>query len=149
MLRDEREDGSRQRVIHPLTDYQTALAELKKTMQPFLETLPGDAAHAEVLTQFEEGCQTFEEDVDAFLNAAVRKPPSGKKKPGIILQVPPFAKGVRGIFPLVPKLRLGNLSREAPASRHLSKPSKDLPRWPRPAATSSSRPISSTSLPAA
>ena len=32
--RDNR-DG---RVIHPLTDYQSALAELKKTMQPFLET---------------------------------------------------------------------------------------------------------------
>ena len=40
-------------------------------MQPFLDTLPGDAAHAEVLQQFDEGCQTFEEDADAFLNAVV------------------------------------------------------------------------------
>ena len=59
------------RTIHPLADYQTALAELKKAVQPFLDTLPGGAAHAEVLQQFEEGCQTFEEDVDAFLDAVV------------------------------------------------------------------------------
>jgi type I restriction enzyme M protein len=59
------------RIIHPLADYQTGLAELKQAMQPFLDTLPGDTAHAEVLQQFEESCQTFEEDVDAFLDAVV------------------------------------------------------------------------------
>jgi type I restriction enzyme M protein len=52
--------------IHPLADYQKALTSLKKAMQPFLDTLPNDATHAEVLLQQEEGSKTFELDVDAF-----------------------------------------------------------------------------------
>lgn len=59
----EKEDGG---AIHPLADHKTALADLQKTMQPFLDTLPDDAAHAEVLQQLEEGRKTFEQDVDAF-----------------------------------------------------------------------------------
>jgi type I restriction enzyme M protein len=59
------------KVIHPLADYQAALAELRQVMQPFLDGLPADAAHAEAIRQLEEGCKTFDEDGDAFLDAAV------------------------------------------------------------------------------
>jgi type I restriction enzyme M protein len=52
--------------IHPLADYEKALTSLKKAMQRFLDTLPNDATHAEVLLQLEEGSKTFEQDVDAF-----------------------------------------------------------------------------------
>ena len=62
----EDEDGE---AIHPLADCQTALADLRKTMQPFLVTLPNDAVHAEVLQQLEEGSKIFEQDVDTFVAA--------------------------------------------------------------------------------
>ena len=52
--------------IYPLADYQKALVDVKKAMQPFLDTVPNDATHAEVLLQLEEGSKTFEQDVDAF-----------------------------------------------------------------------------------
>ena len=57
--------------IHPLADYKTALADLKNAMKPFLDTLPKDAAHSEVLRQLMEGSKTFEQDTDA-LYAAIK-----------------------------------------------------------------------------
>lgn len=47
-------------------DYVMTNPPFKKTMQPFLDTLSDDAAHAEVLQQLEEGRKTFKQDVDAF-----------------------------------------------------------------------------------
>jgi len=84
------------RVIHLLADYQTALAELKKAMQPFLDTLPGDAAHAEVLQQFEESCRTFEEDADAFLNTAVVEATQWEKVTRTHPSGSPFREGGQG-----------------------------------------------------
>ena len=55
--------------IHPLPDYQTALTALQETMQPFLDSLPDEAAHSEVLQQLEEGNKTFSQDLDTFLAA--------------------------------------------------------------------------------
>ncbi|HUW44381.1 MAG TPA: N-6 DNA methylase [Dehalococcoidia bacterium] len=57
-------NGKDGKVIHPMPDYQTALAALKKAMQPFLNSLPKDAAHSEVLQQLTQESKTFEAAVD-------------------------------------------------------------------------------------
>ena len=54
------------KVIHPLADYQTALAGLQKAMQPFLDSLPEKGAHTDALRQLTEESKTFAADVDAF-----------------------------------------------------------------------------------
>jgi len=59
-------NGDDVEMIHPLVDYQSALAGLQKTMQPFLESLPDKTAVSEVLQQLIEESRTFEADVDAF-----------------------------------------------------------------------------------
>ena len=57
------------KVIHPLTDYTLALVNLKKAMQPFLDSLPKGAAYSEVLEQLEDANKTFVQDTDAFHTA--------------------------------------------------------------------------------
>ena len=59
----EDEDGE---AIHPVAGYETALAHLKKAMQPFLKTLPKEAAHTEVIKQLEKGKNIFAKDVSGF-----------------------------------------------------------------------------------
>ena len=59
-------NGKDGKVIHPLSDYETALADLKKAMQPFLDSLQKDAAHSEGLQQLLEGNELFEQDTAAF-----------------------------------------------------------------------------------
>ena len=54
------------KAIHLLAGYQTTLADIKKAMQPFLDSLAKDAAHAEVLQQLTAEGQAFDKDVDAF-----------------------------------------------------------------------------------
>ncbi len=54
------------KVIHPLADYQTALAGLQKAMQPFLDSLPEKGAHTDALRQLTEESKTLAADVDAF-----------------------------------------------------------------------------------
>jgi type I restriction enzyme M protein len=54
------------KVIHPLADFETALADLQKAMEPFLKTLPKGTIHTEVLQQLKEGVKTFASDVSAF-----------------------------------------------------------------------------------
>jgi type I restriction enzyme M protein len=55
--------------IHALPDYQTALTDLRRVMQPFLETVSADATHAEVRRQLEEACKTLNIDAEAFKSA--------------------------------------------------------------------------------
>jgi len=54
------------KIIHPLPDYVAALAELTRSMEPFLHSLRKDAAHFEVLGQLEEETRGFEQDLNAF-----------------------------------------------------------------------------------
>jgi type I restriction enzyme M protein len=56
---------------HPFADYQTALGDLRKAMQPFLDSMAKDAAHAEVLQELTAESQAFDKDVDA-LGAAIK-----------------------------------------------------------------------------
>ena len=52
--------------IHPLADYQAALGDLRKAMQPFLDSLAKDAAHAEMLQQLTAQSQAFDKDVETL-----------------------------------------------------------------------------------
>lgn len=61
---EQKDENGRQ--VNLLTGYLTALEDLKKAMQPFIDTLAGDAAHAEILEQLENGSKNFVQDVDAF-----------------------------------------------------------------------------------
>jgi len=65
-------NGDDVEMIHPLVDYQTALAGLQKTMQPFLDSLPDKTVVSEVLQQLIQESKTFEADVDAF-RVAIQK----------------------------------------------------------------------------
>lgn len=54
-------------IIHPLPDFAAGLTAFQKAMQPFLDSLPGEGAHAEVLHQLIEGLKMFDEDIASFL----------------------------------------------------------------------------------
>jgi type I restriction enzyme M protein len=58
------------KTINPLPDFEKALADLKKAIQPFLNTHPKDAAHANVLDQLTESSRMFTDDVSAFRKAS-------------------------------------------------------------------------------
>ncbi|TEB08512.1 putative type I restriction enzymeP M protein [Pelotomaculum schinkii] len=65
-----RQKGEADQEVNLLAGYITALGLLKKAMQPFLDTLTGDEAHAETLGQLEAASQTFTLDVEAFCQKA-------------------------------------------------------------------------------
>ena len=55
--------------IRPLPDFTAALDALNDTLQPFLDTLAEDAAHAEVQKELAEALPAFHADVEAFQEA--------------------------------------------------------------------------------
>ena len=55
--------------IRPLPDFAAALKTLTDAIQPFTETLPEDAAHAEVQKELIEALPVFQTDVDGFQKA--------------------------------------------------------------------------------
>jgi len=57
----------------PLEDYSAALAVLQTVLQPFLDTLPKEAAHAETLKQLCDGQSTFTKDVQSFRAATAKE----------------------------------------------------------------------------
>jgi type I restriction enzyme M protein len=63
----KKEDGS---TVNALTDYKTTLAILKKAVQPFLDAVPQEGPHVEVLQQLEEAIKTFEQDMNGLITAA-------------------------------------------------------------------------------
>ncbi len=70
-------EGLKGESVKPLPDFVLVLAELRQTLEPFLKSLPKDAAQTDtsvgsVLTQFVEGLAIFERDVKAF-HAATKK----------------------------------------------------------------------------
>ncbi len=54
------------RAILPIPDFQAALADLRKLMQPFIDTAGSDGTHADVAGQIEEACKTFGTDAGAL-----------------------------------------------------------------------------------
>ncbi|MEQ8836561.1 MAG: SAM-dependent DNA methyltransferase, partial [Lacipirellulaceae bacterium] len=52
--------------LHPLPDFERALAELHSLMQPFLETLSKEGPHAETLKELEKEQKLFASDSTAF-----------------------------------------------------------------------------------
>ena len=58
--------GGGGKIIHPLPDYVAALADLMRTMGHFLDSLPKDAAHVEVLSQLDEESRNFEQEMNTF-----------------------------------------------------------------------------------
>jgi len=59
--------------IQPLPDFAAALKTLADVIQPFIETLPEDAAHAEVQKELTEALPVFQADVDGFQKALVEQ----------------------------------------------------------------------------
>ncbi len=60
----KKEGGS---TVNALTDYKTALSILNKAVQPFLDTVPQEGPHVEILRQLEEAIKTFEQDMNGFI----------------------------------------------------------------------------------
>jgi len=57
------------KAIQPLPDFAAALDALTGTLQPFIGTLPADAAHAEVQRELADALPAFHADVEAFQQA--------------------------------------------------------------------------------
>ena len=57
------------KAIRPLPDFAAALKTLTDDIQPFIETLPEDAAQAEVQKELTEALPVFKTDVDGFQKA--------------------------------------------------------------------------------
>lgn len=53
-------------IIQPLPDFAVRFTTFQKNMQPFLDSLPIEGAHAEVLQQLTDGMKTFNEDIASF-----------------------------------------------------------------------------------
>jgi type I restriction enzyme M protein len=66
--------------VQPLPDYKETLADLMKTMQPFLANQSKDGAHAEGLNQFKEGTKTFGEDISTFRTSLGKEQGQWKKQ---------------------------------------------------------------------
>ncbi len=67
-------------VIQPLPDFAAALDALTRTLQPFLGTLPIDAAHAEVQKELAEALPAFHADVEAFQQARTEQEAAWKEQ---------------------------------------------------------------------
>jgi type I restriction enzyme M protein len=68
------------RKIEPLPCFMTSLALLLGSMQPFLKTLPADAAHAATLNELHTAMPVFESDVAAFEKALAEQLSAWKKQ---------------------------------------------------------------------
>ena len=66
--------------IQPLPDFAAALDALRDTMQPFLDTLAEDAAHAEVQKELAEALPAFTADVEAFQRAVAEQEAAWKEQ---------------------------------------------------------------------
>ncbi|MCH8876194.1 MAG: N-6 DNA methylase [Chloroflexi bacterium] len=66
--------------IQPLPDFAAALDALSDTMQPFLDTLAEDAAHAEVPKELAEALPAFTADVEAFQRAVAEQEAAWKEQ---------------------------------------------------------------------
>jgi len=66
--------------IQPLPDFAAALDALTGTLQPFLGTLPADAAHAEVQKELAEALPAFHADVEAFQQALTEQEAAWKQQ---------------------------------------------------------------------
>lgn len=52
--------------VEPLPEFVSALATLRRSIEPFLKTLSKDAAHVEPLKELDDGILLFKADVEAF-----------------------------------------------------------------------------------
>lgn len=59
--------------IHPLADFNAALAALIGTLTPFAEAQPADAAHAEVWRELRQGAATLAKDIEAYKQTIERE----------------------------------------------------------------------------
>jgi type I restriction enzyme M protein len=60
----KKKDGS---TVNAPTDYKTALSILNKAIEPFLDTVPQEGPHVEILRQLEEVIKTLEQDMNGFI----------------------------------------------------------------------------------
>jgi type I restriction enzyme M protein len=68
------------KAIQPLSDFAAALKTLLDVIQPFIETLPEDAAHAEVQKELTGALPIFQADVDGFQKALAKQKGTRKSR---------------------------------------------------------------------
>ena len=68
------------KAIQPLLDFAAALDALTGTLQPFLDTLDDNAAHAEVQKELSEALPAFHADVEAFQQALAEQEATWKEQ---------------------------------------------------------------------
>jgi type I restriction enzyme M protein len=73
-----KEGGSKE--IRPLPEYLESLNTLRDSIQPFLDTLAKDTAHAEVLEQLVDSIRVFAADIETFRKAVEREQAAWKKQ---------------------------------------------------------------------
>ncbi|MDA2933651.1 type I restriction-modification system subunit M [Acidobacteria bacterium AH-259-D05] len=73
-------EGQNDETIQPLPDFAAALDALNDTIQPFLDTLAIDGAHAEVQKELAEALPAFTADVEAFQQAVTEQETAWKKQ---------------------------------------------------------------------
>jgi len=66
--------------IYPLPDFATALDTLTNTLQPFIDTLAKDAAHADVHKELVEALPVFHADIKAFQKILIEQVASWKQQ---------------------------------------------------------------------
>jgi len=66
--------------FRPLPDFAAALKALTSTIQPFVKTLPEEAALAEVQAELARALPTFRGDIDGFKNALAEQEDAWKKQ---------------------------------------------------------------------
>jgi len=57
---------SEEKIIHPLPDFALNLTAFLGTLQSYLDPLPKEGSHAEILQQLKDGLKTFNEDIESF-----------------------------------------------------------------------------------
>ena len=95
--------------IHLLPDFAAALDALTDTLQPFLDTLADDSAHAEVQKELAEDLSAFHADVEVFQQAIPeqeaawkqQKTTNGDLKRVLIARIEEFLRAMGGLFAFV------------------------------------------------
>jgi type I restriction enzyme M protein len=66
--------------IKPIPNFIASIDSLKGIIQPFLDTLPGDGPHADVLKDFKDAQTTFRSDMETFKDDMTKEQAAWKKQ---------------------------------------------------------------------
>ena len=99
------------KIIKPLSEFVTALDNLRDTVTPFIGTLPKEAAHTEILRQWEDNRADLGRDIQALQELTIKESTAWKQKQLNLSTIneatgylSPLAEASRDLYKLIDQL---------------------------------------------